>query len=385
MDDQTAEAMRDQVLNRVQAEKERMEERACIQAAEGAASQHKIRILTASEWMLTPLPPANQIITDLFDVKDKFAIIGGSKTRKTFFTLQMIMALATGRPFLQWHVPKARTVVHVQYEITERHFLERLIRMARAEGIDRAELTNLHIINARGLNLTGKRGIDQISKSISSYKPEVILFDPLYKISEGVENAAEDMKIILSQFDHLAEETSAAVGYVHHDPKGQAGDRSTRDRGAGSNVLSRDYDAAFVLTEHASEEDAVVLEMLLRNYRPQEPFVIEWAEDDESGGYCFQAREDIAPEKKTANSKRAAQPALLSYLSIAQIILENNEMEIGVFKSIFKQRSGLSDNRIKDFLTWAQSGGKPHLTTREERARKTHKKWIRISGDMFNE
>jgi len=382
MDYQAAEAIRDKVQRRIRAEKEFLEERAAIQE-EGSPTQQAIRILTASEWMLTPLPPADQIIAGLFDLRDKFAIIGGSKTRKTFFSLQMILSLATGRPFLLWHVPKARTVVHVQYEITERHFLERLIRMARALGIDREELTNLHIINARGLNLTGKRGIDQISKSISNYKPEVILFDPLYKIHEGVENAAEDMKIILSQFDHLAEETSAAVGYVHHDPKGQAGDRSTRDRGAGSNVLSRDYDAAFVLTEHTCEEDAVVLEMLLRNYRPQEPFVVQWSEDDETGGYCFQAREDIAPEKKA--SKRAAQPAFLSYLAIAQSILENNEMEIGVFKSIFKQRSGLSDNRIKDFLTWAQSGGKPHLTTREERARKTHKKWIRVSGNMFNE
>jgi RecA-family ATPase len=100
-------------------------------------------------------------------------------------------------------------------------------------------------------------------------KPEVIFFDPLYKLNEGVENAAEDMRTILAAFDMVAEETGAAIVYVHHDTKGNPGDRDIRDRGAGSNVLGRDYDACMTLTSHAQEDEAIVVDVLLRNYKPQ--------------------------------------------------------------------------------------------------------------------
>ena len=81
----------------------------------------------------------------------------------------------------------------------------------------------------------------------------------------------------MSAFDELAEQTGAAIIYVHHDTKGSPGDKDIRDRGAGSNVLGRDYDACVTLTAHASDPDATVVEVLLRNFPPQDPFTIAWS------------------------------------------------------------------------------------------------------------
>ena len=111
-----------------------------------------------------------------------------------------------------------------------------------------------------GLGITGIDGIKKIEEIVKPYGPEVISLDPLYKIATGAENAAEDLKGILNAFDELSRATGAAIPFVHHDAKGASGDRDIRDRGAGSNVLGRDYDACITLTPHASEPDAVVVE-----------------------------------------------------------------------------------------------------------------------------
>jgi hypothetical protein len=251
--------------------------------------------------------------------------------------------------------------------------------MAKALRIKPSDIEdNLMILNARGLGITGVEGIRKIGRAIMPYEPEIISFDPLYKIADGVENAAESMKIVLNVFDELAEKTGAAILYVHHDAKGSPGDRDIRDRGAGSNVLGRDYDACFTLTSHASDPDAIVIETLLRNYRPQEPFAVQFMED-EHGGYFFEIRPDLLPDKKTSKTK-PQQPALSTYLPIAEVILGRGEIEIAVFKERFKEQSGLSDHRVRDFMTWATSGGVPHLATREQRGYRVNKKWISLSG-----
>jgi hypothetical protein len=120
--------------------------------------------------------------------------------------------------------------------------------------------------------------MDYIEGVARSIEAQVIIFDPLYKLMDGDENAAHEVKPTLRAFDKLAEATGAAVIYTHHDPKGNAAERDIRDRGAGSNVLSRDYDACITLTPHRDEPDAAVVGVLLRNYPPQDSFCIQWAD-----------------------------------------------------------------------------------------------------------
>lgn len=330
-------------------------------------------------------PEPDQIMEDTFDAGDKIAIIASSKLRKTFFLLQMLLSIAAGRPFLSWHISKPRRILHVQFEIQDHHYHRRVKRMSKATGITSADLGDrFNILNARGLNIAGQDGIEKIGLIAAAINPEIISFDPLYKVATGAENAAEDLKGILNCFDKLAKKTGAAILYVHHDTKGNSGDRDVRDRGAGSNVLGRDYDAAITLTPHATEPDAAVIETLLRNYRPQEPFTVQWIEDEETGGYRFDERPDIRAEKKTSKTRTQA-PALSVFLPDATSTLRDEEMEIAPFKEAFKKQSGLSDNRIKDFMAWAVAGGNPYLITREERSKGLHKKWVKVGRNLNDE
>jgi hypothetical protein len=341
--------------------------------------------VNVADWLESEADEPDQIITDTFDVGDKVALIASSKLRKTFFLLMFLLCLAAGRSFLSWRIPKPRRILHIQFEIQDHHYHRRVKRMAQALGITSKDLGDrFHVLNARGLGLSGPAGIEKIGLIAVAIKPDIISFDPLYKVATGAENAAEDLKGILNSFDELAKETRAAILYVHHDTKGNSGDKDVRDRGAGSNVLGRDYDAAITLTPHAQEPDTAVVETLLRNYRPQEPFTIQWIEDEETGGYRFAERPDILPEKKTSLTRPQA-PALSEYLPAAISILNAEEMEIAPFKELFKRQTGLGDTRIKNFMSWATTGGNPYLTTREERGIGIHRKWVKNGRSVNGE
>ena len=131
----------------------------------------------------------------------------------------------------------------------------------------------LHILNGRGYATLTVEGVGAVAKNLGA---QIIVFDPLYKFATGDENSAQDMKPVLASFDQLARDTGAAVVYVHHDPKGDASERDIRDRGAGSGVLARDYDAAITLTAHRDNPDTAVIHTLLRNHPPRPAFCATW-------------------------------------------------------------------------------------------------------------
>jgi RecA-family ATPase len=296
-----------------------------------------MKVINADEWLKEEPPAPDQVLGNMLDAGDKMAVLASSKVRKSFFVQQMALSLAAGRRFMGWNVPKPRRVLYVQFEIREQHSHRRIWNLARAMDIGPKDLSGrLGIIAARGLGLAGVDGLKQIRQAASDFQSEVIIFDPLYKLAQGAENAAEDFKVILSAFDELAEATGAAIIYVHHDTKGSPGDKDIRDRGAGSNVLGRDYDACIALTPHKSEQNATVVETLLRNYPPQAPFAITW--NCGNGGYCFTPADGVTPEKKTSRTKPPPPPSE-TYLPIAEtILLPGNELQIGHFKPCSRRK-----------------------------------------------
>lgn len=331
----------------------------------------KFQVVNASDWLNSEPPPPDQIIEGLFDKGDKFGIIGGSKQRKSFFFIQMMMCIATGRDFLGYRVPKKRRVLMIQFEIQRNHYHRRIEKMAKALGISEEELgNNLLIINARGLGVTAADVTGEICRIALENRVEIVAFDPLYKLMYDGENAPSDFRLIFSAFDHLAEKAEAAVAYVHHDPKGEAGDRNLQDRGAGSNILSRDYDACFALSAHGSGDDKVaVVEVLLRNYPPRDGICIEW------NGQCFIPRTDLPATKRTSgNKKNADKLPLSSYEPQAIELVKDKPLKISIFKDVLKKNCTLTVDRTKAVVDLVTGNGT--LAIHRIRGRGINECWI---------
>jgi hypothetical protein len=343
-------------------------------------SSLELKAVNAADYLSHEPQKPDQILENTLDRGDKMAVIASSKMNKTMLVNQFGLSLASNsHNFLTWYIPKPRRVLMIQLEVTADHFHRRIRRLSKAMGITAKDIGDrLQIVNGRGLYITGAKGIEKIRKVAGKHKPEVIIIDPLYKIADGVENAAEDMKIILAEFDRLAEDTGAAIVYVHHDGKGTPGEKKITDRGSGSGVLGRDYDAAIVLTPHMKIEGATVVECVLRNYAPKAASVIVWGCSASGDAYCFRVDDSVPPEKKTQQSK---QPQLhfMEYVQAAKSILGVDELEIAIFKADFKDLTGLSNNRINDFVSWATAGAMPYLIDRSERGYRKNKKWLKFA------
>lgn len=225
--------------------------------------------VNAAEWLKIKLPPPVAIVENIIDKGNKIQILGDSKLGKSWFNLNLAMAIATGREFLNWKIPFPRKVLLVQLEIGGVYYQKRLKYVSDAMQIRQEDLLNLEIINGRGLSpLLEGEIFRELLDIVSGY--DVIFIDPLYKVHSGDENKADDMKRPLLAFDRLCEASGAAVVYTHHNPKGLSGDRKLVDRGSGSGVLSRDYDAMISLSPHV-QQDLLVLDVLNRHYPSPHP------------------------------------------------------------------------------------------------------------------
>lgn len=235
--------------------------------------------VNAATWMQEQLPAPDPILNGAFDAGTKAQVVGASKSRKSYFLLQMVLCLAAGsRCFLEWIIPRARRVLFLNLEITPAHFQLRLRRMLTALGLTSESMSDrLLIHNLRGQQL-GADFFDQLATLVREHHIELLVIDPVYKLISGDESAQPEIKRILRQIDHLCVETGCAVLYSHHTAKGVAGDRQAIDRASGSGVLARDFDAQIGIVEHA-EPQLLVCEQIARSYPPKDAFCIEWIAD----------------------------------------------------------------------------------------------------------
>ncbi len=287
-------------------------------------------------------PNIETIIPFLLDRGDKMFIIGPPKVRKSFFTLQMALSIAGGIDFLGWPIPEPKRVGLVQFEIKAEHFWRRVRRLARGLGIDASLLDDrLQILNMRGK----PPRLDVMPGAC-----DVLIFDPLYKIYAAVgadENAATEVGKVLGAVDGVVETQDVAAVLVHHDAKGRPGDRDSRDRGAGSGVLSRDYDCCLTLTPHKDHpEDAVVLEVLQRNYKSPEPFVARWFDDH------FAVEDELAPEMETTRSamvRKQTGPSIEELVERAKGMV-TEPMKSGDLQFSLKEQFGIGKNRAREVV-----------------------------------
>lgn len=349
-------------------------------------TEKEIKPVSAQIYLMTEPPEPDQLLTDTWDKGDKMTIIAPSKLKKSFFSLQMALCQGAGRDFLIWKNDKPRRVLLIQFEVKEEHYHKRIRSMADALDISGDELKdNLLIINARGLGINGADGILKLNAIAKEHGAEIIIFDPLYKLMDGAENSPEAFRPILDAFDSLAEETGAAICYVHHDAKGVAGDRDIRDRGAGSNVLGRDYDACLALSAHRTEKNVTIVETLVRNYRPRPDFCIEWSEGPYGQASCFVLTPGIEAIKMTAASQRKSnnlKPQIPSFEIPALALVKNKPLPISVFKNHLRQQLKMTVVEVKTFADWAMDPAVGKLAVFEDRGRGKNNKLIGLPDQI---
>ena len=84
-------------------------------AAAPEPANRPLPLINASCWIQEPVAPNDPVFLDFFDRGDKLLLIGASKSRKSFFALQMAACLAAGRDVLNFTVTMPRHILFLNF------------------------------------------------------------------------------------------------------------------------------------------------------------------------------------------------------------------------------------------------------------------------------
>ena len=229
------------------------------------------RIVSASELCAKPPPTPPELIEGVLHQGSKLALGGGSKSFKTWTLLELAICVATGRDWLGFPTTKGR-VLYLNFELPEFSMEQRIREICAAMGVEVPK--NLSLWNLRGYAADATKILPRISRQAQREDYSVLILDPLYKLlGTRDENASRDMADLMNGIERVAVETGAAVAFGSHYSKGNQAAKESMDRISGSGVFARDPDSIITMTKH-EEDDAFSVEMTLRNFPPQEPFVV---------------------------------------------------------------------------------------------------------------
>ena len=231
------------------------------------------------------IPPPEWIIPDFMAKHYQGALYGKSKSRKTFFALQLGLSVACGVKFLGFPAPdRPRRVAYFNLELMPWFMQERIKAQTDALGVE-PESGMFLVYNLRGrANLLRDSFMDEKREPIPDRENrllaqlrdngvELAIIDPRYKLMQGSEdeNTAAGLRALLDFRTALA--NVCAVLLVGHDPKGDVSNKAMLDRGAGSYTAIADDDCTILLTQHSYSENAIQVDNVHRNRAPVTPFV----------------------------------------------------------------------------------------------------------------
>lgn len=184
----------------------------------------------------------------------KMLIAGPSKAGKSFLQIELCIAIAEGRSWLQWPCAQGR-ILYVNLELDRASCLHRFKDVYASLGISPENLKNIDIWNLRGKSVPMDKLAPKLIRRAAKKDYVAIVIDPIYKVITGDENSADQMAQFCNQFDKVCTELGCAVIYCHHHSKGSQGGKKSMDRASGSGVFARDPDALLDLIELEPTEE----------------------------------------------------------------------------------------------------------------------------------
>jgi len=232
-----------------------------------------VRDLVAAYPQLRP-----PVIHGLLREGETMNIIASPKTGKSWLTLDLAIAVATGRPWLGRYETVPGNVLIIDNELHRETSAHRIPQVAHARGVAMREIDDRIFVD----NLRGRlQDIFTLAPYFAALEPgrvKVIVLDAFYRFmpAGGDENDNGTMANIYNRLDAFADRLGCCFVLIHHSTKGSQSGKSVTDVGAGAGAQSRATDTHLVLRPH-EEQGVVVLDAAVRSWAPIEPTCLRWS------------------------------------------------------------------------------------------------------------
>jgi hypothetical protein len=204
-------------------------------------------------------------------------IVATTKVGKSWLVVDLVLAVATGTPWLGTFTTVPGRVLVIDNELHGETLSDRLRRVAEARGIDPALVRDrVAVWSLRG-KLKDISALGRFFRRLERGAYDLVVIDALFRaLPEGVsENDNAQMAAVFNTIDAYAEHLGGSFACVHHASKGSQAEKAVTDVGAGAGSMSRAVDSHIVLRPH--EQDGVfVCEAAVRSFPPLEPQCLRW-------------------------------------------------------------------------------------------------------------
>lgn len=230
----------------------------------------------AADLITRKLPPIVQIVEGIICEQSKLVIGSGSKSFKTWITMDMALSIAHG---VQWWGRETirLPVLYVNSELRPETFTRRLQVLAQAKQLKLDPGVFLHLpLRGRIAGCAVKILVDRIVSLATNCNRKVIICDPVYKMNtEGEENSSHDQTLFFNELDRITTEAGCTLILNDHFSKGNQSEKDPLDAIRGSSAKGGDVDAAMVLRNHTVKE-CFRVDVIHRELPPVDPFCVGW-------------------------------------------------------------------------------------------------------------
>lgn len=311
------------------------------------------------------LPPTpTELVRGMLHQGSKLIIGGTSKGRKTFSLMDLGISVATGADWWGCETIKGK-VCYINFEIQRPFFARRYADICKAK--ERMPAFGMfQSWTLRGLVDGIEKMAEDIIKRLLEQDYALIIFDPIYKaLGNRDENKAGDVASMLNELEAIAVKTGAAIAFGAHYSKGNQAGKDSMDRIGGSGVFARDPDAILTMTPHTLEEHFTI-DATLRNFAPQEPFVVKWEWPLFHRDEAINPADLKQPKKQEHGSGTGQYQADFSHDEIVEVLLSaGNGRKPSELLRHMREQSGMSPATF--WRLWKKAKATPYLAERQGR------------------
>jgi len=303
------------------------------------------------------------VIHGLLREGETMNLIASPKTGKSWLTLDLAIAVATGRPWLGRYATEAGDVLIIDNELHRETSAHRLPKVAHARNVPMRQIRDRIFVD----NLRGRlRDIHAMASYFRALEPgryKLIVLDAFYRFmpAGGDENDNGTMANIYNIIDGIAGMLDCCFVMIHHSTKGSQSGKSVTDVGAGAGAQSRAADAHVVLRPH-DEDGIVVLDAAVRSWQPIDPICLEWSfpvwnVDETLDPSMLKNERSTKKQKQTPQPKEEPKDPPWTVERFVERFISDQPVGKAQLREAAKDEPGLSWRRVADLLEIAEGRG----------------------------
>lgn len=182
----------------------------------------ELRVRRAAEVAPRPDDEPAWLIEGLWGAGAVGVIGGAPKACKSWLSLEMALAVASGTPCLgRFAVGSPGPVLVYAAEDAPVQVRERLEGLARVRGVDFQSL-DVHLILEPALRIDRQEDLGRLRATLERLRPRLLVLDPYVRLQSVDENNSTEVSRVLGSLRRLSRVLPVALALVHHARKGSA-------------------------------------------------------------------------------------------------------------------------------------------------------------------